>query len=120
MTPTLDLGPSALDVRARAGSEWPIQMVFSVDGVALDVSAGTFLAELHVRQRENADVALALTVDVTAAASGVIVLRATAAQTAGVAPGEYWWHLTIDDVTGIPADSEISGRFIVTDTWRNS
>jgi hypothetical protein len=69
-------------------------------GDPIDLTGSTFASQLR-RYRSSTDVAAAFTFDLTNAATGVVVMSLSPAQTAALAPGPYRWD--VDQlVAGVP------------------
>jgi len=68
-------------------------------GTILAFTGASYIAQIKTA-KNTATVTLALTVDTSQAASGVLNLSATATQTAAIATGSYYWDLLEVDSTG--------------------
>jgi len=84
-------GPALLSRTAYQGDIWAMTVTFTDGTDPLDVSGGTWRAQ--VRKTPSSTTVLAdIAVDTTDAAAGVLVLSLTAEDTAGLPP-ECWWDL---------------------------
>lgn len=116
MSAELDIGPGRVDIRrARRRSEWRLQCLLTINDVAVNLTGATVTAELRERADDASDLVVALSVDLTDAASGVVVLSLSAVASGLLDPGVYWWECVIDDVAALPDGFAWGGRWQVVD-----
>ena len=68
-------------------------------GTSAAFTGTSYIAQIKT-SKNTATVTLALTVDASEAASGILNISATATQTAAIATGTYYWDLLEIDSTG--------------------
>lgn len=90
MTATVDLRPGKLNIRTSRGDTVAVPLTIQEGGVAANLTGRTYAAQL--RKSKTSPTSVAVTVDTTGAASGQLVLRMAAADTA-VLTGDYQWDL---------------------------
>lgn len=98
-----DLRPGDLDIRVRRGDSILLPVTVKEDGVAVNVSARTFRAQ--VRKKADGEVVTNLGIDMANAATGVVRIRVNAAGMSGT----YSWDF--EDVTN--SRTLLAGRFVV-------
>lgn len=94
---TVDAGPGELNVIGRAGDDLTITLNFIDDTTEAveNMSGGTWTAKVRVKETDVA-AAATMTVDVTNAATGVIVCTLDSADTTALCTGMVWrgvWDL---------------------------
>lgn len=93
MADTIDMRPARLGFKMRRGDDFAesITIKEGTPSVAVDVSARTYKAQVRTEE-DSPDVVAEMTVDMTDAATGVIVISIQDAVTATML-GDYVWDL---------------------------
>lgn len=89
-TPTVDLLPGKLNIKVSRGDTDGIPIDIHEDGVAADLTGRTYAAQL--RRSPNSATAIDVTVDMTDADTGRLVLRLDPDVTEDLT-GDYQWDL---------------------------
>ena len=90
MTATVDLRPGKLNIKTSRGDTVAVPITIQEGGSPANLTGRTYAAQ--IRKSRASATAVTVTVDTTGAASGQLVLRLTAADTATLS-GEYQWDL---------------------------
>ena len=96
-----------VDLTIYKGQFWKKDAWFKEDGVIMDLTGVT--AEAQIRPEENSEDLIA---DITCeidSAEGHLAMSLSAAQTAAIPPGVYYWDLKMTDTEDLP-DYPLFGR----------
>jgi len=108
---SLDLSPGRLDVTVVAGDSFAESITFSQSGAALNLSTYSHRAQVRSERSGDATLLATMTVGTGSALSGVLSFSLTAAQTAALDPGRYWWEY--EWTVGSTVRTMLSGEFTV-------
>lgn len=110
---SLALTPATLDLTVVQGDSFTESFTFGQSGSALNLSTYTALAQVRAEKSASSALLATFAVGTGSASSGVWALSLTAAQTAALDPGRYWWELQW--TVGSTVRTIIGGSFTVVD-----
>lgn len=105
--------PGRLDFTVVQGDSFSDSVTFSQSGSALNLSTYSFRAQVRAERSASSSLLATFTVGTGSASTGVIALSLTAATTADLQPGRYWWEL--EWTVGSTVRTMLGGEFTVLD-----
>ena len=109
----VDLSPARLDLTIVTGDSFAESVTFSQSGSALNLSTYTALAQVRAEKSASSTLLATMTVGTGSAATGTWALSLSAATTAALDPGRYWWELQW--TVGSSVRTVVGGQFTVVD-----
>jgi hypothetical protein len=109
----LALTPATLDLTVVQGDSFAESFTFAQSGSALNLSTYTGLAQVRLERSATSTLLATFSIGTASAATGVWALALTAAQTAALDPGRYWWELQW--TVGSTVRTVLGGEFVVAD-----
>ena len=109
----LALTPATLDLTVVQGDSFAESFTFNQSGSALNLSTYTALAQVRAEKSATSSLLATFTVGTTSAATGTWALSLSAATTAALDPGRYWWELQW--TVGSTVRTVVGGSFTVVD-----
>jgi hypothetical protein len=110
---SLALTPATLDLTVVQGDSFAESFTFSQSGSALNLSTYSALAQVRAEKSATSSLLTTFTVGTGSATTGVWALSLSAATTAALDPGRYWWELQW--TVGSTVRTIIGGSFTVVD-----
>jgi len=105
--------PARLDITVVQGDSYSDSFTFSQSGAPINASTWSHLAQVRAERTAGAPLLATFTVGTGSASTGVIALSLSAATTAGLEPGRYWWEY--ERTVGSDVRTMLSGEFVVLD-----
>jgi hypothetical protein len=109
----LALTPATLDLTVVQGDSFAESLTFSQSGSAINLSTYTALAQVRAEKSSSSSLLATMTVGTGSAATGTWALSLSAATTAALNPGRYWWELQWTVSSSVR--SVVGGSFTIVD-----